>query len=77
MMYLDGWINSEGRALVKEKKNKNDIIYVFSGVDSEADTTKQNKRNERKECVCAFAKEQLCMSQLQTVYSLQTVFQGL
>jgi hypothetical protein len=27
MMYLDGWINSEGRALVKEKKNKNDICF--------------------------------------------------
>ena len=29
----------------------NDIIYVYSGVDSEADTSKQNKMNERKECV--------------------------
>ena len=39
------------------RRKRKRMIYVFSGVDSEADTTKQNKRNERKECVCAFAKE--------------------
>ena len=30
MMYLDGWINSEGMAFVKEKKKKNDICF-FEG----------------------------------------------
>ncbi len=53
-MYLGGWMNSEGRALVRQ--NKNDICFFFFCRRVKCKATLQ-KRNEGKECVCAFVRE--------------------